>query len=80
MAGGHQAFGGQQEKKGCPRGAEHRPAPSALIQRAGQLGAARGRALLAGGGSGFPQKLRSSLPAGLAGLGNFKQETNPNRY
>lgn len=33
-----------------------------------------------GGGSGFPQKLRSGLPAGLAGLGNFKQETNPNRY
>lgn len=60
MAGEHQAFGGQQEEKGCPRGAEHRPAPSALIQRVGQLGAARGRALLAGG---VQASLKSSGPA-----------------
>ena len=32
------------------------------------------------GGSGFPQKPRSGLTAGLAGPGNFKEETNPNCY
>lgn len=32
------------------------------------------------GGSGFPQKPRSGLAAGLMEPGNFKEETNPNCY
>lgn len=48
MAGGDQPFGGQEEGKGCPHGSEHHPMPSALLRRAGQPGAARGRALLVG--------------------------------
>lgn len=48
MAGGDQAFEGQEEGKGCPHGSEHHPMPSNLLQRAGQPGATRGRALLVG--------------------------------
>lgn len=60
MAGGDQAFGGQEEGKRCPHGAEHRTAPSTLLQRAGQPAAARSRALLAGG---VQASLKSSGPA-----------------
>lgn len=49
MADEDQAFGGQEEGKGPPHGAEHPLVPSTLLQRAGRSGAACGRALLARG-------------------------------
>lgn len=69
MAGGDQDFGGQEEGKGCLHGMEHHPVPSTL-QRTRSCSEQNPPGQ---GGSGIPEEPQ----AGLAGLGNFKEEQIP---